>query len=153
MNATIDSFLGWPNGDEYPDSEYASSRLYISQLIGSMDGSTEVPATNLYPDTPIAAQQYVVNYCISNQIQFPLDGKFKYYKDLLSEYMKAGHPTITTINSMVLSTDDPKVFDEIESVLQAKIRTDIGEYFVYLVYEKREDIAPGFRILDMVKLS
>ena len=71
--------------------------------------------------------------------------------------MKAGHPAITTIDSMVLSIDDPKVFEEmtdnVKSALQATIKTDVGEYFVYLTYERRADNSKGFKILDMTKLS
>jgi len=155
MNNFIDSSLGWPVSDEYPDSEYADARLYISQLIGSMDGSTEFP-TNLYPDIPLGAQQFMVQYSVSTGTQYIKDSDAKYYRDTLSNYMKIGHPRITTINSMVLSVDDPKVFDRDPtspgSDLQATIETDTGKYFVYLMYEEQDGV-PGFKVLDIVKLS
>jgi len=152
MNDFIDSSLGWPVSDKYPDSEYADTRLYLAQLIVSMDGTTKMPK-NIYPEISGITQMSIVQYSVSKGSQCIIDDECGIYMYILSDYMKIGHPKITTINSMILSVDDNKEFDGIKSDLQATIETDTGKYFVYLIYEQLIDKPEGFRILDMVKLS
>lgn len=152
MNNFIDSYLGWPVSDEYPDSEYADARLYLAQLIVSMDRTTKMPE-NIYPEISAITQMSIIQYSIATGNQCIIDDNSGIYMETLYGYMKIGHPKITTINSMVLSVDDNKEFDGVKSDLQATIETDTGKYFVYLIYEQLIDKPEGFRILDIVKLS
>lgn len=149
MNAFINSYLGWDESKYGVD--FTGVRTYINSLILSMQDVNLSP-DNTYPEIPLEDQRSAVKYSIAKQEQYHLGNPSKLYKETLLNYMLIGHPEILTINTMVLSNADGKFFDGISSNLQAKIVTDSGTYFIYMVSQVPDGVVGEFKILDVIKL-
>lgn len=150
MNVFIKTSVGWDESKYGID--YSGVRTYINSLISSMQ-NIDLSPENAYPQIPLEDQRSAVKFCIYNNSQYRVGNPSTLYKEILANYMKIGYPQIITINSIMLTTDDNKKFDDFTSNLQATIVTDTGTYFVYLMSFVPDGAASEFKILDMIKCN